>query len=131
MNSEINNDFASFELKEGILHITFKKAKTLDLQGAKQIVRDRIRIQNGKTYPILCDIGEVLVIDKAAKDYFIRQGAHLITALAVLTKDRLVYHIFRYFISQLQSEIPAGAFRDQREAMAFLREEGRPKDNAR
>jgi len=122
MESAPKNDFAEYKFKNGILCIRIKKKRFIDLSAAKRIVRDRLDYQGGKSYPILCDIRWIHKFDKAAKDYFVNDGSHMIKAIAYLVTPNLNYIMYKYFIAFQKGTIKTQAFLELKQALAFLEE---------
>lgn len=80
------NQFAKFRIDSRILFLDLKPGVRHDLSAAKQIVADRIRIQEGKTFPVLCDISGVHSTTKAAREYLTGFGSELVKAIAFINR---------------------------------------------
>lgn len=122
MKPLLENDFATYEIRKGVLFCRFKKGCILALPAAKKISEGRIICQNGTAYPILCDIRQVINADKAAKDYFISHSSHLITVLVFVVSNELEFAMVKYFVSSSKTIIPIKAYYSEEKAIAALKE---------
>ena len=120
MKVKHENDFAHYELKEDLVYITYKKGTVIDLNAAKEIVLDRIRFQEEKHYPVLCDIRAVHSMDYLARDYLTREGLVYITTLAILIKAGAIDLMTQLHHTSHRPAIRTGVFRKISEAKEFL-----------
>jgi hypothetical protein len=63
------NDYVSIWIEDDILFSNYKKQLVIDIDIAKQIVKDRIEFTGGKAYFILIDFTHLKSITKEARDY--------------------------------------------------------------
>lgn len=115
------NEYATYHIQEDILFVTYKKGIFINLPTAIQIVEDRLVLQEGLSYPVLCDIREVRSIDKAARDYLAVEGSLLIDAVAYLVEPTVSKAISEFYIHINKPPIPSKNFTDIEAAKAFLR----------
>jgi|SRR5690606_16365747 len=120
MMVKYENDFAHYELKENLVCITYKKGTVIDLNAAKKIVLDRIRFQEEKDYPVLCDIRAVHSMDYLARDYLTREGLVYITTLAILIKSGAIDLMTQLHHTTNRPIIRTGVFRKISDAKEFL-----------
>lgn len=118
----IENDFASFWIKNGILFFVYKNDVDIHLSAAVQIVSDRLKLQKGKTYPVLCDTRGVKSIDMDARRYFAAEGSVFIKAVALVSDTPLSRIISETYIKGNTPPIPTGIFNEDSEALEFLSE---------
>lgn len=120
MNFE--NNYASFGLKKGILFFVYKEDVDIDLSAAIEIVTDRLRMQKGKSYPVLCDTRGVKSIDMNARRYLSTEGSVFIKAVA-LVSDNPLSHIFsEIYVKGNTPPIPTKIFDNETEAIKYLTE---------
>ncbi len=120
MNFE--NSYASFGIKEGILFFVYKEDVDIDLPAAIEIVTDRLRLQKGKSYPVLCDTRGVKSIDMNARRYLSTEGSVFIKAVA-LVSDNPLSHIFsEIYVKGNTPPIPTKIFDNETEAITYLTE---------
>jgi hypothetical protein len=119
MKKHVENDCASFRLENGILHIVFKENVSLLLRDAIKIVAQRLLLQQGKTYPILCNIRGLRDISRNARGYFAVEGTLLVSALALVSKSPLSSMFTKLYINDVPP-IRIKMFTDESSAMEFL-----------
>ena len=115
------NEYATYHIQEDILFITYKKGIVINLATAIQIVEDRLSLQEGLSYPVLCDIREVRCIDKAARDYLAVEGSLLIDSVAYLVEPTVSKTISEFYIHINTPAVASKNFTDVEAAKAFLR----------
>lgn len=113
------NEFASFRLENGILHIVYKENVNLFLGDAMKVVAQRLTFQQGKAYPILCNIRGLREISKEARGYFAVEGTLLINALAFVSKTPLSTIFTKIYINDI-SPFRIKMFTDETSALEFL-----------
>ncbi|QLE01996.1 hypothetical protein HX109_10685 [Galbibacter sp. BG1] len=118
----VENNFASFWIQNGILHFTYKKDVTIDLTAAMQIVTDRLQLQKGKFYPILCDTRGVKSIDMNARRYLAREGTVFIKAVAFVQDNPLSRIFSEIYVQGNRPPIPTKICDDTKVALRFLNE---------
>lgn len=114
------NKFAQFWILNGILFFRYKPNVVIDLAAAQLVVSDRIRIQNEKAYPILCDIRGVVAIDKSARDYLAKSGSALTKAVGLLGSHAISLTLTSFYTRINRPRIPTQIFTDEVDALAFL-----------
>lgn len=117
------NEFAVFWIEEEILFFEYKSNIIIDLAAAQQIVADRLRIQNGKAYPILCDIRGIIDSDKAARDYLAQHGSVLTKAVGIIFTDQksLSLLMITFYLRVNKPQVPTKVFTDKTTALEFLK----------
>ncbi|WP_111309846.1 DUF7793 family protein [Confluentibacter sediminis] len=115
------NDYARFWFTEGIYFVEYKSETTINLKVAQCIVADRMQFQDGKAYPILCDIRGIADSDKAGRDYLAHTGSVLITAAAMLIHEQVSLTISDFYLQINKPTIPTQVFTSQPTALAYLK----------
>ena len=121
MKKSYENKFAIYLLTEELLHIIYKKDRSIDLKAAQLIVQDRMKLQHGRKMPVLCDIREVRWVNKKARDYLALEGSQWITALAFLVDPPVTDVISTIYLGTHAQDIPTKAFTSKSEALDFLK----------
>lgn len=116
----IENEFASFWIKKGILFFVYKDDVDIHLSAAVQIVSDRLKLQKGKTYPVLCNTRGVKAIDMDARRYFAKEGSVFIKAIALVSDTPLSRILSETYIRGNSPPVPTGIFNKDAEALIFL-----------
>ncbi|NDV43099.1 hypothetical protein [Flagellimonas sediminis] len=119
MKKHVENDMASMWLENEILFFSWKKEVDLDLSIAQRIVGDRLQLQQGKDYPVLCNLNGLRSVEKDAWCYLVGEGSELIKAIALVYSTPLEYALSQYFKKRMSS-IPTQVFGEQSEAKEFL-----------
>jgi hypothetical protein len=122
-NSYYENEFAIFWIENNILFFEYKPDIIIDLAAAQQIVADRLRLQNEKAYPILCDIRGIVDSDKAARDYLAQYGSVLTKAVGIIFTDRksLSLLMITFYLRINKPQVPTKVFTDKTTALEFLK----------
>lgn len=115
-----SNKYAEFWTKDGILFFTYKPNTHITLKAAQAIVKDRIRFQNEKEYPILCDMRQIKVVEKPARDYLAQEGSYLAKAVALLVKEPYTEKLSDIFLQTSKPSVPTRQFTSQQKAIEFL-----------
>ena len=119
MGKYLENDLASFRMEKGILYVTYKENVNIFLKQAMEIVSQRLAFQQGKAYPILCNIKGVRGIGKDARAYLAMEGSVLIKALALVYKTPLSEILSKVYIKENPS-IQMKMFMVEASALEFL-----------
>ncbi|MCK0159051.1 hypothetical protein [Allomuricauda sp. F6463D] len=122
MNTSHENKYAVYLLTDNLLHVIYKKDHMIDLEAAQIIVRDRMKVQEGLSMPVLCDIREIRMVNKPARDYFAMEGSLLVKALAFLIDPPVTDVISAFYLGTHLVSFPTASFTDKAEAIAFLKE---------
>ncbi len=125
---QIENDYATYSIDDGIVYIIYKEGISLDLNAAVKVVEDRLAFQNDKFYPVLCDIHGVKEVDKSARDYLAVEGSLLITSVAFIVKPPVSSWLSEFYLLTSKPPVPTKAFTELLEAKKFL---NKFKDNTR
>jgi hypothetical protein len=119
--SYTENDFAEMWIEDGILFFIYKPGVAIDLDAAKKIVGDRVKMQNNKAYPVFCDMRGMREIDRQARDYLAKEGSGLVTFVATYTSSPVAKIIFNIFMVANQPAVPTRMFTDKGKALQCLR----------
>lgn len=119
---KVENNFASFWIQKGILYFKYKEDVDVDLDAAMQIVADRLELQKGKSYPILCDTRGVKSIDMNARRYLASEGTLFIKAIALLQDNPLSRIFSEIYVQGNKLPIPTKICDDTNAALQFLQD---------
>ncbi|MCG2462576.1 hypothetical protein K8352_17575 [Flavobacteriaceae bacterium F89] len=121
MSNFFENDYAEYRLLEGIVHVTYKKGVSINLEAAVEIVNDRLRFQEGESYPVLCNICHVREVNKSARDYLANEGSLWISALAFIIEPPVSEALSRFYLKTNYSPIQTESFERITEALEYLK----------
>ena len=93
----------------------------INLVAAQRIVTDRIQMQNGKAYPVLCDIRGIADSDKAARDYLAQHGSIMTKAVSILANQRVSIVMISFYLKISKPQVPTKVFTDKTQALEFLK----------
>jgi hypothetical protein len=122
MYDEHENEFGVFWIENHILLFQFKTGVSIDFPAAQQIIADRIKIQNEKPYPILCNIEGLVNVNKAARDYFANQGSVMTNAVGIVAnQNSFSFLMAMFYIRVSKPRVPTKVFADKTMALQFLK----------
>jgi len=115
----LDTPYCYFELKDGILFGTYKGKITLE--AAKIVVRTRLELTEGKSYPVLGQGMSVSAIDRDAREYFASQEAIKgIKAGAFYVDSVFQSFLINFSFKIFKPKIPTKIFNDKEEALKWL-----------
>lgn len=85
-----------------------------------QVVKDRILLQEGRQFPILCDIRGVKEIDKPARSYLALEGSVQITAIAFIVDSPVSVMLTKFYLKTSKPPVPTRSFKNIEEALVYL-----------
>src|SRR5690606_5473828 len=103
MKKYAENNFVSYKLEKGILHIVYKEDVNLFLKGAMEVVAQRLVFQQGMAYPILCNIRGLRDMEQDAQSYLAVEGTQLIKALALISRTPLSIMFTKLYMDEIPS----------------------------
>jgi len=120
MENNMENEFARYRIENGILYFDYKQNIVIQLRDAIKIVADRLKLQQGKPFPILCNTKGIRNVDKAARWYLAREGSNLATAVALITANPLSRLLANIYLIGTSPSVPTKVVADELEGMEFL-----------
>lgn len=120
------NEYATYHIQNGILHINYKDQVSIDLTAAVRIVEDRLRLQEGLSYNVICDIRGLYEVDKAARDYLAIEGSVLVKSVAYIVEKDVSKALSQFYLRISKPPIPSKIVTNLADAKAFLMD--RPKE---
>ena len=120
MRNVFENDFASYRIHHGVLHIIYSQDTCIDLDAAVQIVRDRLFLHEGRPLAVLCDIRGIKEVNKQARAYLAMEGSTLVKAVAVIVAPPVSEMLSDFYIRTSNPPVPTQTFDTMEDAMAFL-----------
>ncbi|MEP1486916.1 MAG: hypothetical protein ABJK28_00655 [Algibacter sp.] len=120
MRNHIENEYARFWIDKDILYFTYKKGIIIDQSVAIKVVEDRLLLQQGKPFLILCDIRGVKSANKSARNYLAIEGSVLTKAIALIANTPLTDTLSGFYIKTNNPPIITQVFTKEEDAVAFL-----------
>ena len=115
----LKTPYAQIEINGGVLYFTYLHIPNFNIQIAKRIVADRLKVQGEIPYPILCDIRELNFPDLDARRYLALQGSILTLAVAYVTSS-ITDDLTHFFVRVDQPVVPTKLCTSREEALEFL-----------
>lgn len=117
----IKNTYAEIYIEDGILYFKYLPFEYFDIEAAKIIVSERLKLQKEVPFPVLCDIRQLTLPDIQARRYLAVEGSILTKAVAYWTDPIGKEYLSRFFISVYQPPIPTAVFTTKDDAMDYLK----------
>lgn len=116
-----NNNHAEVWIENDILNFQYKALENLNLSIAKECVKLRLSIQKHWSFPVLCNLREVIQADKLAMDYLAKEGSLQTTAVALLVNYPHSTFTAGFYVNTSLPPVPTQIFEDVNAAKRFLR----------
>lgn len=121
MAQYITNPYAKLSIENGVLICAYTPATIFDLKAAMTVVRDRMKLQNGKFYPVISDISNLRTVTRQARSYMASEGLVLITAIAFISNSALSDMNYKMYTQTHVADVPIFLCQDYAAALEFLR----------
>ena len=118
------NDFCEYWIDEfGVVHEIFKSTfSILNLEVAKVITMDRLKVSNGVARPLYVELGKATKMDRAANRYLSTGPAmECLTATGILVRDQIEKLGANIYTGFFKPSVPTRFFTDKDKAMEWLR----------
>ncbi len=116
-NGYIENEFCEYWIDEnGIIHEIFKPTfDVLNLQIAKLITQDRLRISDKLYRPLYVELGNAVKMEREANRYLSSgEAMHYLTATGILVRDQIERFGASLYTTFFKPEIPTRFFTDKK-----------------
>ena len=121
MTIHVDNGYIQIGIDNDILFFTYKNGTIIDLPTAIETVGQRLMVQDGKAFPVLCHLGGVKKISRLARIYLSRKGTVLVERIALLSTSKLPTAIAKFYLSTNVCSERVRFFYDENVARQFLR----------
>lgn len=123
MRKTLDTTYVYLELEDDLLIGYYKKDKKIDLEAAKQIVRDRIAFTNNNPVLALAVNLGVRNMTKEARDYLAsKEGVASVIAGAIIVGSPVGSFIGNWYLSLSKPLIPSRTFTKKEAALKWLRQ---------
>ena len=120
MKKNFENEYAEYGIDNGIVRFIYKQNIAIQLAGAMEIVSDRLKLQKGRAYPILCDIRGIIDINKDARRFLANEGSSLTIAVAFISDNPLSQILTDLYMLANMPPIPTKVVSSELEGLQFL-----------
>jgi hypothetical protein len=114
------NFYESLDIENGIASLKFKNGMSVDLAEAVELVKLRLKLQKGKTYPILIDLNNIQFGTFKAREYMAKEGLVGISAGAFLVTNNVEKLVLNFFLKLNKPNLPTRTFYKERDALTWL-----------
>lgn len=122
--SYFENKFCEYWIDEfGVLHEIFKSTfPSLNLEAAKVITADRLKVSGGITRPLYVELGSINKMDRAANRYLSTGPAmECLSATGIYVKDQMEKLGANMYTGFFKPSVPTKFFTDKDKALQWLR----------
>lgn len=117
------SQYMTLKVEDSIMVIIYSKELTIDLEVAKQMVKERLSVFNNNNYPVLVDARYIKYATKEARDHFAKEdGVKGITALAILIGNYLTATMANLYIKFSKPPIQTKVFNTRDQAVKWLKQ---------
>ena len=123
--SYYENEFCEYWIDEyGIVHEIFKDTfKTLNLEVAKVITADRLKVSDGVARPLYVELGKATKMERAANRYLSTGVAmECLTGTGILVRDQIEKFGATLYTGFFKPSVPTKFFTDKEKAHLWLRQ---------
>ncbi len=122
MEKFIETSCVSIWLDDGILHAVFHKGAQLSLADAKEMVEERWRITEGKTYPLYIDVHGLSSMDAEARQYMGGfEASYKASAAAFFVRNPREKFLINTYLTIEKPATPVKLFNSREKALRWLR----------
>lgn len=118
----IENEFCKMWREDGIIFIDYL-SENIDDNMVDFLIKTKMKLADGRWYPMLSDISHVKSFSRAARERFSKKDAGEYTsAAAILVSSKVQVLIYNFFNSIYKAPSPAKLFHytQKEEALAWL-----------
>lgn len=121
MTDMLDTPYVNFQIKDSILHATYKKGIKINLDIAKKIVESRLEVTNGVIYPVVIFNQGVISMDKGARDFLAsKDGTKGVKAAAMMLDSAFSSFLGNFYLSVNKPPMPVRIFTNTKAAISWL-----------
>ncbi len=122
-NVMIDNDYIEIWMEDGIIFSSYKPNLVINLEIAKLMVKERLKVTNGIERPLFIDISNLISVDLEAREYLSGGDAiKFIKAGAIYTKNPIAKFAGKLFVDVNQPQATTKIFTNKDEAIEWLQQ---------
>lgn len=103
-----------------IVICTFAKGSVVDIQTAKQMVKERLEFQKGNSYPLMIRLNGLKFASSEARNYMKKEGQQGIKAGAFIVSNPVERIILNFLLTISTPHVPTKSFTNEKEALNWL-----------
>jgi hypothetical protein len=117
----IDNAYTELRINNGIMHSIFKPDLVINLEIAKTLVNERLKVSDGKDQLLLFDISNLVSVDLEAIQYLSTgEAIKHITAGAIYSSNPIAKFAGKLFIDVNRPKPPTMLFNNKTDAIDWL-----------
>jgi uncharacterized protein (UPF0261 family) len=115
------NHQIKMEIKDGVMHAHYKAGLVLNIEEARFLVSERMKLCEGKEYPFIIYDGGVVSMDRDARVYFSSyEGTKGISMAAFIETSVFSKMLINFFLNLTKPNVKSRAFSSIDEAMTWI-----------
>lgn len=119
----VDNEYVKIWIENGIIYNIHKPNIVINLEVARILVRDRLKVANGQAYPLFVDMRSFASTDINARKYLAGEEAtQLVIAGALLINNPVAKFAVNLFITINEPKAPARIFTNKTKALKWLQQ---------
>lgn len=119
--SYLENDHCRIWLSNGILIMEYKPGLVMNIDNAREMVSDRLKVSNGVTRPLLLRARNFISMDRATmKFYKTKEVVQHVTCAAFILDSALGTLAGNIFLTLEKPLVPTKIFKDEQKALEWL-----------
>lgn len=111
----------SFEIKDNILFARNSDSIFLDIATAKSVVKQRLDLQAGKTYPYVMHLNNLKVESKEVRMYMATEGTKGLSCGAFVVKNNRERILLNFFLMVDKPALPSRFFTNEADAIEWAK----------
>lgn len=116
------NHQIKMEIIDGVLHAHYKAGLQLNLEDAKNLVAERVKLCEGKEYPFLIYDGGVVSMDRDARIFFSSyEGTKGIAMAAFVETSVFSKMLINFFLRLTKPNVKSRAFNNVSDALNWIK----------
>ena len=122
MNESVDFEYASIVIRNGIMECYYKPLPELGLDIAQEMVKERVKMASGISYPCLFDLSSIAKVTQEARDYLAKDGNAYVKASALIVSSPMVKMLANFFVAVNKPVSPTRLFTSKEPAIKWLQQ---------
>lgn len=121
-NKSFENHQIKMEIIDGVLHAHYKAGIKLSLEDSKFLVKERVKLCDGKEFPFMIYDGGVVSMDRDSRVYFSSyEGTQGILIAAFVETSVFSKMLINFFLKLTKPRVRSMAFNNVEEALDWIK----------
>lgn len=117
----IDTDYAQMWFEDGLIYVVFKSNLIINLDIARNMVTERLKINNQIARPMLVDVSGIISIDTPSRKFFASETAtQYVKAGAIVVKGLIPQFVTQVFMKIDKPKVPSRIFTNADKAAVWL-----------